>query len=545
MKHLALFLALFLLAAATPAMAQDDVYAPWRTAWLDKAEAAKPQLIRTTVQPVCLVRPVADDKAWQGWRFVEDGDMQQLYSQSIKQSPCVFVDFGRHMVGHYSFFVKTTHRCQDAPLRLKFTFGETPAELNTPLDPYPGTLSRAWMQDEVLTLSTIDEWVTVPRRVACRYVKIELLGVSPDFDCALTDMKFEATSAVGECSPQLREGCPAAIGRIQEVAVETLRECMQTVYEDGPKRDRRLWAGDLYLESLANIYSFRDYALTRRCLYLLAALSADNGRLHANVFEVPQPHPQYGSHCEDYSLLYTLTLAEYVSATGDTAIAEDLWPVVKQQLAWALSFVGEDHIYNPEAHGDWQWLFFDWKAGLQPRAAMQGLMVYVLRHNAEMARTLGKTQEARQWSAEADRMANAARKAYYDKQLGVYRSGASDGQLNWMTQIWMTLAGIEKGRGALSRIMAMPEAVGLGAPYAHHYLVEAMIACGMHDEARQHLLDYWGSMIAKGADTFWEVYDPNDAELSPYNFFPMNSACHAWSCTPVYFIQKYPEIFQQ
>ena len=49
----------------------------------------------------------------------------------------------------------------------------------------------------------------------------------------------------------------------------------------------------------------------------------------------------------------------------------------------------------------------------------------------------------------------------------------------------------------------------------------------------------------KGADTFWEVYDPNDDFRSPYNFFPINSYCHAWSCTPVYFINKYPEIFQK
>ena len=51
-------------------------------------------------------------------------------------------------------------------------------------------------------------------------------------------------------------------------------------------------------------------------------------------------------------------------------------------------------------------------------------------------------------------------------------------------------------------------------------------------------------MLEKGADTFWEAYDPNDDFLSPYNFFPVNSYCHAWSCTPVYFIRKYPEIFQ-
>nr|WP_301847471.1 hypothetical protein [uncultured Parabacteroides sp.] len=52
-------------------------------------------------------------------------------------------------------------------------------------------------------------------------------------------------------------------------------------------------------------------------------------------------------------------------------------------------------------------------------------------------------------------------------------------------------------------------------------------------------------MVKRGADTFWEVYDPDNDYLSPYGFFVINSYCHAWSCTPVYFINKYPEIFQK
>ncbi len=30
----------------------------------------------------------------------------------------------------------------------------------------------------------------------------------------------------------------------------------------------------------------------------------------------------------------------------------------------------------------------------------------------------------------------------------------------------------------------------------------------MEDEARNYLTDYWGGMVLKGADTFWEAYDP-------------------------------------
>ena len=73
---------------------------------------------------------------------------------------------------------------------------------------------------------------------------------------------------------------------------------MQTVYEDGPKRDRRLWIGDLYLEALANAWSYKNHDLTKRCLYLLAALANDEGLLHATVLETPTP-----SSAKRYALL--------------------------------------------------------------------------------------------------------------------------------------------------------------------------------------------------------------------------------------------------
>ena len=45
--------------------------------------------------------------------------------------------------------------------------------------------------------------------------------------------------------PPLPAGVPEDLRRIDEVAAATLRDCMQTTFKDGPRRDRRLWTGDL------------------------------------------------------------------------------------------------------------------------------------------------------------------------------------------------------------------------------------------------------------------------------------------------------------
>jgi hypothetical protein len=135
----------------------------------------------------------------------------------------------------------------------------------------------------------------------------------------------------------------------------------------------------------------------------------------------------------------------------------------------------------------------------------------------------------------------------YDTKKGVFVSG-KDKQVSYASQAWVILSGVAsktEGKTALQNIASIQNVVYPGAPYLYHYVVEAMIQCDMKKEAKDLIMNYWGGMVKKGADTFWEVYDPKDDFLSPYKFFPVNSYCHAWSCTPEYFIRKYPEIFQQ
>jgi hypothetical protein len=178
---------------------------------------------------------------------------------------------------------------------------------------------------------------------------------------------------------------------------------------------------------------------------------------------------------------------------------------------------------------------------------MQGLTIFALQHSYELAKMLGKEKEAGEWPTIAGKMKKAARQHFYDKKRGVMVSG-KDKQISYLSQVWMILSNTldkKEGAKAMATVMSMPDACYPGCPYAYHYVIEALLQCGMPQEARKLITDYWGSMVKRGADTFWEVYDPNNDYLSPYGFFVINSYCHAWSCTPIYFINKYPEIFQK
>ena len=94
------------------------------------------------------------------------------------------------------------------------------------------------------------------------------------------------------------------------ITVDTLAECMQDVLEDGPKRDRRLWLGDLRLQALANYYTFENMDIVRRCLYLFAAYDSEYKLLPSYVYTKPSLETG-DAHLVSYALLFTVALCDY------------------------------------------------------------------------------------------------------------------------------------------------------------------------------------------------------------------------------------------
>ena len=547
-----IFLSAIFITCGVAATAQ--VYtAEQQAAWLQKAEDCKPELKKTIHHPIRTVDIVADDDAFQGFKAVDNGELDDLYTKSLKEKGTVIVDFGEHLVGHVCFKIKDLGPMQDAVYRFKVTFGEVPSDLALPIEPYTGGLSRGWLQDFQCDV-TYGGYYEFPLRITARYMKIEVVGSSIYSDFTMDYITFEATTAVGESKAVLAETTPQIFRDIVRVSENTLRDCTQGVYEDGPKRDQRLWMGDLYLEALANNASFQEYDVTKRCLYLLAGLSnPDNGLLYSNLVEYPTPHQQL-TFFVDYALSYTLTLSDYYDATGDTETANDLWEVAKNQVLTIIDkAIDENYLYSNTSYQFegmlFTMVFFDWApVTLDTHAAIQSYLCYVADRLYSLAVKLGKTDEVKTLPTTVKKLRTAGRKAYWDAKNKKVVSGAEK-QTSYTCTSWAVLADLlnaKEAQAAIKNVMADESAITPGTPYANHFLVDAMIHCGMYDEARQYVEDYWGGMVKLGADTFWEYYVPDNHLFSSYNGYTLlNSYCHAWSCTPVYFIVNYPEIFQK
>ncbi len=542
----------FFAMAASAAMAQYYT-AEQQNGWLRKAEACKPAIRTSVVHPVREVEIVSDKDAFQGYKAVDRGDLNDLYTKSFKEKKSVVVDFGRHLVGNVSFKIKDIGPMQDAVLRIKVTIGEVPSDLALPVEPYTGSLSRGWLQDFQCDVSN-DGTYTFSRRITARYMKIEAVGTSIYSDFCFDNITFCATTSAGEAKTSLASSTPQIFKDISRVSENTLRDCMQGVFEDGPKRDQRLWLGDLYLQALANTATFKEYNLTKRCLYLFAGLAnPDNGLVYSNLVEYPQPHAQK-TFFVDYALSYMLTLSDYYDATGDKETALELWPVANRQIQAVLSEgFGKGLVYSDTGHQYDGMLvsmvFFDWApVTLDTHAAMQGYMSYILGRAVSFAKKIGKDDDVKSYSSVIKSIKAAGRKAYWNAKSKVIVSGENR-QASYIGTAWAVLGNLissKEAKAAIANVMSDKNAVRPGTPFATHFLVSAMLHCGMYEEARSYVDSYWGGMVRLGADTFWEYYVPDNQMFSSYNGYTLlNSYCHAWSCTPVYFIVNYPGIFQK
>jgi hypothetical protein len=74
------------------------------------------------------------------------------------------------------------------------------------------------------------------------------------------------------------------------------------------------------------------------------------------------------------------------------------------------------------------------------------------------------------------------------------------------------------------------------------YELEALCAMGEQSYVLKEMKDYWGGMLALGATSFWEKYDPKEkgtAHLAMYGRPYGRSLCHAWGASPIYLLGKY------
>ena len=502
--------------------------------WRKRGEALKPNLKHWVVRPVGTVNIHEHPEFWQKRRVEPDLPVRILIEKLWKSGDSFIVDFGESVVGRIRINLRPGKGVHNgAPIRLCLLAGELPYDVDSEPETYSRGLSRAWVQDEIVNLDILPGEYVLPRRYSLRYLKVKIIS-EPRCSVKFNDISIIA-EGVEEHIPEPLEQWDEQLVRIDNAGLRTLRNCMQDFLEDGPKRDRRLWLGDLKLQALVNAVSFKRFDQVERAIWLMASAVFDDGMVPGATFLYEKPAG--GNRVIDYSLLFAPLLLEHVRFSRNKEIGRELFELAAYQFNFLRPYIDKNYILHDP--GKW-WTFIDHCKPLDRQMPLQGVYIYSLKALIKLAKLLGKDKRTAEWQEEAYFMSRAVRKYHFDPESCMIFSGAEN-QQSAASVAWMIAAEVltkEEGRRALENLENNPEVILPNSPYLQHYLLGAYFKCGETAKADAMIRGYWGAMVNYGADTFWEIFRPGEDFFSPYGDIRDNSSCHAWSCTPSYFLRK-------
>ncbi len=200
------------------------------------------------------------------------------------------------------------------------------------------------------------------------------------------------------------------------VGANTVRQCMHDGFEDCPTREQRQWVADAYLQMLVNFVAFGDTRLAARMLRQIAqtqrgdgltAVSAPGDFAALTLFNIP-----------DFCLYWILAIEAYVTFSGDTALARELYPAMTQALAWFKRHLSEEALLTDLPH----WVFVDWaeldKVGQV--TVLNVLFVAALRAAARLATCADAAQRAGEYRDQADTIVASINELLWDEARGAY-----------------------------------------------------------------------------------------------------------------------------
>lgn len=403
------------------------------------------------------------------------------------------IDFGRELFGQVVF---------SCPGRPELQVGESVAEaLNT--------LPEAVEQSTSLVQTSAGRW-TSRQPLAFRYLRVTG-GAAGDVTCRA---RFHPTRYRGAfaCSDD-------TLTRIWMHSAYTLRLCLHDFLIDGVKRDRLPWAGDLAMSLMANAYSFADAEIVRRSLTALGRAGIAAQDINAII---------------DYSLWWIIAEDFYQLYFADHDHLRRVWPRLRDGLDRLKARCDLTGLLQP---GPQTWLFIDW-VNVEKRTALQILWWWAQVYGASLAERLQETVTAAEWRGRATALAEILYARAWDEGAGAWRSHPDQpSELSRHANLLAVIAGLtgRDQRGAVRQVLLNPELPAVGTPYMQGFECMALGRLGATGPALSQLRAVWGGMLARGATTFWEAYDPAQQDDNAYAFYDRpfgKSLCHAWSAGP-------------
>ena len=94
----------------------------------------------------------------------------------------------------------------------------------------------------------------------------------------------------------------------------------------------------------------------------------------------------------------------------------------------------------------------------------------------------------------------------------------------------------------LNNVIFNDKVMKIQTPYMRYYELEALCRLGLQPRVLEEMKAYWGGMLAEGATSFWELYNPDEKGGAKYAMYGRpfgKSLCHAWGASPIYLLGRF------
>lgn len=372
--------------------------------------------------------------------------------------------------------------------------------------------------DRYICTSGMQRFQTFEKR-AFRYMQIDVRNVVRPLALGPVSLVLSTypVDYVGEF-----ESDDVLLNRIWEVGRWTVQLTMEDAYVDCPWRERAQWWGDARVQALVNYYAFGDRALVKQGLRHIAQSQSEDGCTRG-VYPAGWP----GSVLPTFTMLWVISVNEYREFTGDLATVGELFPAVQRAMDFFERFRSPHELLRDLP----PWLFVDW-ADVNTSgesAAVNALYHGALIAAACLAEAAGNAPAAAKFRDLASRTRAGMRSSFWDDQKSCFRdTEEKESSVSEQANCWAIEFGASPDGSAekiLEALTSRHEAdVVMGTPYAGFSMLTALARAGLHDRALEYCRTRWGGMLARGATTWWEYWEPK------------GSYCHGWSAGPTQFL---------
>ena len=386
-------------------------------------------------------------------------------------------------------------------------------------------------------------------RRAFRYLKISAQATPAPVEVQTVDIRAVrypfAKEGAFECSDPL-------LNRIWEIGRYTTEVNSQDHLEDCPYREQALWVVDAVVMAKVIYQTFGDTRLVRKCLLQGARIQNEDG-------SIPGTGPERNNFLlPDFNAYWFLGVYDYWKHTGDDEFVKELWQPILRLIGWFHAQEDENGLFSRADRDGW-WCFVDWADYIDKRdrvTAVSCLYHKVVRKAALLAAAFGEPVLAAEWNARADRLRESIRSRLWIPELRMFADCLTDdGLSNSVTYqtnfvaVWSGITTDEETEHFLKHRFLQGACPELKGAFFYHIVLEVLFERGYEQTALDIIRSYWGEMVARGATTWWETFDPSSPRCtvpSPYqgntptylsDHIPV-SHCHGWGASPTYLLTE-------